>query len=45
MMKAGIALKDVYATAVNIVKTKKPELESAFVKSIGFAVSYCLMND
>ena len=39
MMKVGVPLKDIYAAAVNVVKTKKPELESAFVKSIGFAVS------
>lgn len=40
MMKVGVPLKDVYAAAVNVVKSKKPELESSFVKSIGFAVSF-----
>jgi nucleosome binding factor SPN SPT16 subunit len=39
-MRDGVIAKDVYATAVDYVKAKKPELEKNFVKNIGFGVSH-----
>ena len=39
-MREGAIIKDVYQAAVSHVKSKKPELEKNFVKSIGFGVSY-----
>jgi nucleosome binding factor SPN SPT16 subunit len=38
-MKAGAAVKDLYDTALEMVKSKKPELADKFVKNIGFGVS------
>ena len=37
-MRDGVAAKDVYAKALNLVKSKKPDLEQNFVKSVGAAV-------
>lgn len=42
-MKEGAAAKDLYAYALNMVKEKKPDFESHFVKNIGHAVRVVVM--
>jgi nucleosome binding factor SPN SPT16 subunit len=37
-LKAGAVIKDVYASGLAYVKEKKPELESAYPKTIGYGV-------
>ena len=37
-MKDGAVIKDVYNKAVGLIRTKRPELEKHFVKSIGAAI-------
>lgn len=37
-MKDGTTAKDVYAKAIGLVKSKKPELEKSFVKSVGYGI-------
>jgi nucleosome binding factor SPN SPT16 subunit len=37
-LRHGVKLSDVYASAVDHIKAKKPELESGFTRSIGFAM-------
>jgi nucleosome binding factor SPN SPT16 subunit len=46
-MKEGAVAKDLYAHTLNMVKEKKPDLESHFVKNIGHAVRVVamFMND
>ena len=39
-LKDGAVARDVYNHAVAYIKERKPELESHFVKNIGFAVSH-----
>lgn len=42
-MKEGAVAKDLYAHALNMVKEKKPDFESHFVKNIGHAVCVVVM--
>ncbi len=42
-MKEGAVAKDLYAHTLNMVKEKKPEFESHFVKNIGHAVRVVAM--
>ncbi|GAB7356004.1 hypothetical protein MBLNU459_g6628t2 [Dothideomycetes sp. NU459] len=37
-MKDGTVAKDVYNKAIALVKSKKPELEKSFVKSVGYGI-------
>ncbi|KAH9826582.1 FACT complex subunit spt16 [Teratosphaeria destructans] len=37
-MKDGVACKDVYNKALSVVKAKKPELETNFLKSVGAGI-------
>jgi nucleosome binding factor SPN SPT16 subunit len=37
-MHDGAVAKDVYAAAIDYIKTKMPHLEKHFVKTIGFGV-------
>jgi nucleosome binding factor SPN SPT16 subunit len=37
-IRDGVAVKDVYQKALSLVKSKKPDLESHFLKNIGFGI-------
>lgn len=37
-IRDGVAVKDVYIKAHNLVKSKKPELEKHFLKNVGFGI-------
>lgn len=37
-IRDGVAVKDVYNKALGLVKSKKPELEKSFLKSVGFGI-------
>ncbi|KAI4733388.1 FACT complex protein [Aureobasidium sp. EXF-12298] len=37
-MKDGMVAKDVYTKALGLIKSKKPELEKNFVKSVGYGI-------
>lgn len=37
-IRDGVVAKDVYNKALNLIKSKKPELEKSFVKNVGFAI-------
>ncbi|KAK1754796.1 FACT complex subunit-domain-containing protein [Echria macrotheca] len=37
-IRDGVAVKDVYNKALNLVRSKKPELEKHFLKNVGFGI-------
>jgi len=44
-IKEGVTVKSLYEKAVSVVKAKKPELESHFLKSIGFGIGMETKDD
>jgi len=43
-MHDGVVARDVYATAIDYIKAKKPQFEKYFVKTIGFGVCWFKQN-